>query len=101
MIFRRLRFFTSASDRIDSNAARKKIKYLASKRGIVENEIILENFLNKHFDNLSEPDLALFNDLLHEYDWDIFAWITEQRKAPEKYSNSKLLELLKESLMKK
>lgn len=93
MLFKR--FFTS------SQVAKKKIKYLATKRGIVENEIIFEKFINQHYDRLEEKDLQLFTDLLHEYDWDIFAWITGQRAAPEKYSNSSLLGLLRESSKKK
>ena len=77
------------------------MKYLATKRGIVENEIIFEKFLNTHFNQLKDPEITLFNDFLLEYDWDIFAWITGQRKAPEKYLNSELLKLLKECSMKK
>ena len=76
------------------------MKYLATKRGIVENEIIFDKFIVKHFDGLNEAELALFNDFLHEYDWDIFAWITEQRKAPQKYSSSNLLNLLRDCTMK-
>ena len=96
MFFRRL--FSSAN--LDAVILRKKMKYLATKRGIVENEIIFDKFINLHFDQLKEPEIALFNDFLFEYDWDIFAWITGQRKAPEKYIDSELLRLLKECSMK-
>lgn len=96
MLLRRL--FSSVN--LEADILRKKMKYLATKRGIVENELIFDKFINLHFDQLKETDINLFNDLLHEYDWDIFAWITGQRRAPEKYSNSELLRLLKECSMK-
>ena len=98
MLSRRL---YSSSANLESSILRKKMKYLATKRGIVENEIIFEKFLNTHFNQLKDPEITLFNDFLLEYDWDIFAWITGQRKAPEKYLNSELLKLLKECSMKK
>lgn len=97
MLFRRL--FSAAS--FATEIATKKIKYLATKRGIVENEIIFDKFINTHFDKLEGSDLALFNEFLNEYDWDIYAWITEQRKAPEKYLNSNLFRLLKDCTLKK
>lgn len=93
------RFLSSSS--LEGDIFRKKIKYLATKRGIVENEIIFDKFIKVHFDGLKEAEVNLFQDLLHEYDWDIFAWITEQRVAPEKYKNSELLKLLRECKIKK
>lgn len=97
MLHRRL--FSAAN--FMNDIAVKKLKYLATKRGIVENELIFEKFVNSHFDKLNGSDLALFDEFLNEYDWDIYAWITEQRKAPEKYLNSNLLKLLKDSTLKK
>jgi len=97
MFFRRL--FSAAS--IEREISKKKLKYLATKRGIVENELIFDKFINAHYDSLNENELSLFNELLLEYDWDIFAWITGQRKVPEKYCNSNLFKLLKESTIKK
>lgn len=97
MFLRRL--FSATS--IEREISKKKMKYLATKRGIVENEIIFDKFINAHFEKLNEAELSLFNEFLLEYDWDIFAWITGQRKVPEKYCDSNLFNLLKESKMKK
>ena len=97
MFLRRL--FTIAST--EREISKKKLIYLATKRGIVENEIIFDKFIKYHFNSLNEVDINLFNELLLEYDWDIFAWITGQRKAPQKYFNSTLFHLLKESTIKK
>lgn len=65
MLLRRL--FSSVN--LEADILRKKMKYLATKRGIVENELIFDKFINLHFDQLKETDINLFNDLLHEYDW--------------------------------
>lgn len=97
MFLRRL--FTTAS--AEREISKKKLIYLATKRGIVENEIIFDKFIKSHFNRLNEVEINLFNELLLEYDWDIFAWITGQRKAPEKYCNSTLFYLLKETTTKK
>lgn len=77
---------------------RKKMKYIATKRGIVENEIIFERFIESSFDQLSDSDINLFNDFLQEYDWDIFAWISGQRNVPTKYEKSNLFKVLKENI---
>lgn len=97
MFFKR---FLSAAG-LESEISKRKLKYLATKRGIVENEIIFDKFIDKYFDRLNEAEVTLFNELLLEYDWDIFAWITGQRKAPEKYNNSSLFNLLKDCTLKK
>ena len=95
------RMYSSASLNLESDILRKKMKYLATKRGIIENEIIFDKFINTHFEQLKEPEIKLFNELLQEYDWDIFAWITGHRAAPKKYCDSELLKLMKEcSLLK-
>lgn len=86
---------------VEQEIFRKKIRYLATRRGIVENEILFGEFINTHFDKLQQAEVNLFNDLLQEYDWDIFAWITEQRKVPEKYADSSLIKWLKDCKMKK
>ena len=46
-------------------------------------------------------DIVIFNDFLQEYDWDIFAWISGQRNAPEKYERSNMFKILKENIFPK
>lgn len=97
MFFKRLLSISA----IERDILKKKLKYIATKRGILENEIIFDKFINNHFEKLNEADIILFKDFLQEYDWDIFAWLTGQRTAPEKYSNSDLIKLLKNCTIKK
>lgn len=101
MLLKRMYSSFPSSLNLEIGILRKKMKYLATKRGIVENEIIFDKFMRAHFEQLKEHEIILFNDLLQEYDWDIFAWITGQRKAPEKYCDSELLKLLKDCSLKK
>ena len=86
---------------IERDILKKKLKYIATKRGILENEIIFDKFITNHFNKLNETDIILFKDFFQEYDWDILAWLTGQRTAPEKYFNSDLLKLLKDCIIKK
>ena len=86
---------------LEKEIPKKKLKYLATKRGIVENELIFDKFIRTHFDQLTEAELSLFHEFLLEYDWDIFAWITGQRKVPEKYCDSNLFKLLKNCTINK
>ncbi len=83
-----------------------KLKYLATKRGIVENELIFQKFFahGGGWDKLNsqvpskEKEIQLLNEFLLEYDWDIFAWLSGQRPVPEPYKSSEMFKLIKESL---
>lgn len=97
MLFKR--FFSAVP--FEKEVLLKKMKYLATKRGIVENEIIFERFIDSNFDQLNDSDIVIFNDFLQEYDWDIFAWISGQRNAPEKYERSNMFKILKENIFPK
>lgn len=76
----------------------KRLKYLASKRGTLENELIFDKFWTKNASAMTATDWDLFEQFLNEYDGDIFTWVTGKREVPECYKNSKMLELLKNTL---
>lgn len=77
-----------------------RLKYLATKRGILENELIFERFFSGGgWEALisgenAAGEVELFQAFLEEYDWDIFAWISGQRAVPEPYQSSRLFSLL-------
>ena len=48
--------------------------YWASRRGMLELDLILEPFLDNHFDALSDEDKLLYEQLLEEQDPDLFQW---------------------------
>lgn len=97
---RRLLSVMSAAETV-TETARKRLKYMAMKRGILENELILRRFLDSHFDRLNQEDLVMLDRLLNEHDWDILAWITGQRETPEPYNNSNLFHALRMSVARK
>ena len=83
-----------------------RLKYLATKRGILENELIFERFFsNGSWEELincsnAGEEVELLQAFLEEYDWDIFAWISGQRAVPEPYQSSRMFSLLKASSRK-
>lgn len=45
------------------------------RRGMLELDILLERFLNKHFENLTESEKKLFIQLLEQPDPTLYAWL--------------------------
>jgi succinate dehydrogenase flavin-adding protein (antitoxin of CptAB toxin-antitoxin module) len=48
---------------------------VSSKRGILENDILLGTFAARHLPSLRPDELRLYDDLLCENDWDIYYWV--------------------------
>lgn len=48
----------------------------ACRRGMLELDLLLGNFLEEAFSGLSEGDQAVFIRLLEENDQDLFMWLT-------------------------
>ena len=48
--------------------------YWASRRGMLELDLVLKPFLDNHFDNLDEDDKKRYELLLEEQDPDLFQW---------------------------
>ena len=45
------------------------------KRGILENDILLGTFAARYLPELSAEELALYDDMMCENDWDIYYWV--------------------------
>ncbi len=54
----------------------------ACRRGMLELDVLLGNFLEEAFLSLTEQDQAIFVKLLSENDQDLFMWLTGH-KIPE------------------
>ncbi len=63
------------------------------RRGLLELDIVLERFMDKHYTQLSDKDLQKFNRLLDMSDNDLWDMVTS-RKEPEDASMRPLLGLL-------
>ena len=48
--------------------------YWASRRGMLELDLVLKPFLDNHYDDLEDQDKRLYELLLEEQDPDLFQW---------------------------
>ena len=55
------------------------------RRGIREMDILLQDYLEVHYDTLSAEDQNTFEELLDEADLDILSWIMRKTSPDEKY----------------
>jgi antitoxin CptB len=57
------------------------------RRGMLELDVLLGNFLEEAFLNLNEKDQADFVRLLDNNDQDLFTWLTGRMPAPDAADN--------------
>ncbi len=55
----------------------------ACRRGMLELDVLLGNYLNEAFLNASKQDQDLFVELLSENDQDLFMWLTGKETAKD------------------
>lgn len=60
----------------------KRLTYRSWHRGCKETDLVLGTYCARHLEQLSDADLALFEQLLDEDDADIWAWLTEKKSCP-------------------
>ena len=63
------------------------------RRGTKELDVILTNFLEARYEDLSDFELREFNDLLDVQDTQLWYWLSGQ-KAPKEVSLQKLIKLI-------
>lgn len=74
---------------------RRKIQFRAWRRGFRELDLLMGSFADQHLAELSEADIDEFERLLDVPDWDVYAWISGNKEAPENYK-SPLLDRMKQ-----
>jgi len=57
------------------------------RRGMLELDVVLIPFLEKHFDSLSDEQQAIFTNLLKEADPDLYTWIMGYEKSTNEHFN--------------
>ncbi|KAI9003382.1 Flavinator of succinate dehydrogenase-domain-containing protein [Hyaloraphidium curvatum] len=62
---------------------RARLMYMARKRGILESDLLMGTFAMKYLKEMPAEQLAEFDSLLKENDWDIYYWATGAKEAPE------------------
>ncbi len=61
---------------------RKRLVYRASRRSFKEADLFLESFAEKHVQDLTEDEMAMFEHLLEIPDHELYAWILGQTPPP-------------------
>lgn len=74
---------------------RLKMGYLQwrCRRGTKELDVVLNKFLQVHYDGLSDSELQEFDELLNTQDTQLWYWLSGQ-KVPDKVSLQKLVHLI-------
>lgn len=57
--------------------------YWHSRRGMLELDLLLVPFAEKHVRNLTQEQLQLYKQLLLEEDQDLYTWLTRKALAPD------------------
>ncbi|MCY4336930.1 MAG: succinate dehydrogenase assembly factor 2 [Litoreibacter sp.] len=64
----------------------RRLKLRSMRRGIKEMDLILGGFAQEGLRDLSDADLALYDEMLSENDHDMYAWASGQVPAPERFA---------------
>ena len=64
----------------------KRLKMRAMRRGIKEMDLILSAYSDANLTQMNPEELDLFDAILHENDQELYAWVTGQEVAPDRYS---------------
>ncbi|MBC6428518.1 MAG: succinate dehydrogenase assembly factor 2 [Cellvibrionales bacterium] len=54
----------------------------AARRGLLELDLLLGDFLERHYDALTHSEQQLFQELLKQQDPDLLAWFVHRQKPP-------------------
>ena len=69
----------------DLDPRRKRILFRAWHRGIREMDLIMGKFCDATIADLTEKELAEFEQLIDVPDRDLFAWLTDAEPTPAEY----------------
>lgn len=64
---------------------RRRIKFRAWHRGMLETDLLLGRFADAELQNLSESELDDFEALLEALDRDVFSWAIGEVETPQVY----------------
>lgn len=78
------------------NLVNEKRLVWASRRGMLELDLILLPFLEKVYPSLSETDKKLYWQFLEEEDQDMYAWCM-RRDDPEDHGLQRIVEIIRDN----
>ncbi|ORX44073.1 DUF339-domain-containing protein, partial [Hesseltinella vesiculosa] len=71
-----------------------RLVYQSRKRGILETDLLLSTFSQLYLKDFSMEQLEEYDKLLDEPDWDIFYWATHKKVRPDRWKDSKILDMV-------
>lgn len=76
---------------------RARLQYQSRKRGTLENGLLLSTFCSNHLKSFTEPQLAMYDELINKPsdEWDIYYWATGKKPVPAEFDNE-VMSLFKE-----
>jgi antitoxin CptB len=81
-------------DNKNNSPQESRLKW-ATRRGMLELDVLLGDFFNKGYSKLSEENKILFEKLLHSSDPELFAWLLGQ-EDPQDAELSKIIEVIRQ-----
>lgn len=66
-----------------NETAKRRIRFL-TRRGLLELDIMLERFMEKEFQNLSDEELAIFVEILDLQDQEFLALLNQKEETDRK-----------------
>ena len=67
----------------EHDTRRRRAKFRANHRGTKEMDWILGRYADTHIDNMNEPDLTTFEELLSVADPEINTWVLDPNTYPQ------------------
>jgi antitoxin CptB len=72
----------------------KRLMFRSHHMGTAENDLLFGAFARMHLADLSDPDLAAYEELLAQHDSDLYKWVTG-KEAPPPAFDTPLMALIK------
>lgn len=72
----------------------KRLIYRSNHRGCKETDVLLGSFANACLYDFTEDELDEYEAFISENDWDIFAWLTQEKPLPDQHHNPTVDKLL-------
>ncbi len=82
------------AETISVDARRRRIKFRAWHRGMLETDLLLGRFADAEVEKLTLSELDDFDALLEALDRDVFAWATGETKTPPEFDTPLLARII-------
>ena len=70
---------------------KKRLVFRSWHRGTKEMDLILGSFANAYIEAFSDEELALYAELLHIPDVDLYNWISRREELPEEHQDNPVM----------